>query len=374
MPFAQQLKYIVIDDGWQKDWGEWRENDKFACGLKAVANDIKNAGFIPGIWMTPVGIRDSVSLFREHTDWLCRDEKGAFLQKMGLYYLDPTHPDAKQFILDNYRYQYEAGYRLFKMDYVSPLLHVKSFHDSDATPYGVLAELVRQVQECTGPDAVILGCSLPLECGADIAPSMRLGLDIHNHFSHVAAIARSISWSSVYNNRTTRVDPDFLIVRGEETANEPITWCDGVRNEYFAVPRAQQTDTDRFKLVWRHGDQFNAQEAETWANLVAISGGNIFLSDRMSVLNARGIQIIANAFRLAGESLRPVYIEDDYRVPSLWLGDRAMLIINWENIPRTISVSGINFELTSDKPFTRKNDTVTVTLLPHESFSALYIR
>lgn len=373
IPFAKQLKYIVIDDGWQKDWGEWRENNKFACGLKAVADDIKNAGFIPGIWMTPVGVRSSASVFREHPDWLCRDEKGELLYKMGLYYLDPTHPDAKQFILDNYRYQYEAGYRLFKMDYVSPLLHVKHFYGPDATPYGVLAMLVRQVQECMGPDAVILGCSLPLECGADIAPSMRIGLDIHNHFSHVAAIARSISWSSIYNNRTTRIDPDFLIVRGEQTANEPITWHGGARNERFAVPRAQQTDTDRLRLIWRHGDQFNAQEAETWANLVAISGGNIFLSDRMSVLNQRGIQIIDHAFRLAGESLRPVYLEDDYRAPSLWLGDRGMLIVNWEEIPRTICVSGIPFGFTSHKPFIRKNDSVTVTLLPHESFSALYV-
>lgn len=371
MPFAKQIKYIVLDDGWQQEWGCWRENEKFACGLKAVADGIRNAGFTPGIWMTPVGIRESSALFREHNDWLCRDEKGELLTEWDLFYLDPTHPDVKQLILDNYRYQYEAGFRLFKMDYISSLLRVKNFHDPDATPYGVLAELVRQVQECTGPDAVILGCSLPLECGADIAPSMRLGLDIHNHFAHVAAIARSISWSSVYNNRTTRMDPDFLIVRGEDTSDEPMFWVGGARNEYFAVRRANQTDDDRHQLVWRHGEQFNAQEAETWANLVAISGGNIFLSDRMSVLNERGIQIIDKAFQLAGENLRTVYLADDYRAPSLWLGDRAMLIVNWEDIPRSITVSGIDFEFTAEKPFVRKDDAVTVTLLPHESFSAL---
>ncbi len=371
MSFADRLDYIVIDDGWQKGWGDWVENEKFSCGLSEVARRIREAGFIPGIWMTPVGVRDDVAVFRAHPEWFCRGEDGELFETSGLYYLDPTHPDARQFILDAYLYQYRAGFRLFKMDYVSPLLEIKDFYDKTATPYGVLADLVNDVKAYTGPDVVILGCSLPLECGADIAPSMRLGLDIHNHFSHVKAIARSIAWSSVYNNKITRVDPDFLVVRGEETADEPLIW-EGDRNDYPAPPRAKQTSKDRMKLIWRHGDQFNALEAETWANLVALSGGNIFLSDRMSVLNERGIQIIENAFRLAGESLRPKYLSDDYRNPSVFLGDKALVVVNWEEIPRTVTVPGIETPLCSEKPFDLTDKQLTVTLLPHESFAAIY--
>lgn len=373
MPFADALDYIVIDDGWQKGWGDWRENEKFACGLTAVANHIRQAGFIPGIWMTPVGIREDSEPFRAHTDWLCRNERGELLHEMGLYYLDPTHPDAERFILDNYRYQYEAGFRLFKMDYVSPLLHVKKFHDQTATPYGVLAKLVRRVQECTGPDAVVLGCSLPLECGADIAPSMRIAVDIHNHFSHAVWIAQSLAWSWMHNNRTTRIDADFLIVRGEETSCEELIWADGKRNDFAPPPRARQTNRDRFKCRWRHGDQFNAIEAETWANLVAISGGNIFLSDRMSVLNERGIAIIDRALRLAGDTVRPRYLADDLRLPSVWMGDHALLIVNWEDVPRRITVSDMTRDFEADKPCILTDRTLTVTLLPHESFAARYL-
>jgi len=258
------------------------------------------------------------------------------------------------------------------MHYISPLLEVKQFYHKDATPYGVIARMVEEVKACTGPDAVVLGCSLPLECGADIAPSMRLGLDIHNHFSHVASISRAIAWAWMYNNRVTRIDPDFMIVRGEETSNESVSYVNGKRNDYYAPPREKQTDKDRFKLIWRHGDQFNAIEAETWANIVAISGGNIFLSDRMSVLNARGIQLIESAFRLAGDEVRPVYLRDDHRVPSLWKGEKALLLINWEEIPRTMTVRGIDRRLISEKPFTQVGNLLTVTLLPHESFAAHY--
>lgn len=370
MPFAKELDYIVIDDGWQKGWGDWTENEKFACGLFAVAENIRKAGFIPGIWMAPLRVKDDTEVFARHPEWFCRNSDGELLHEMHMYYLDPTHPEAETFILDSYRYQYEAGYRLFKMDYVSPLLNVKRFYDKDATPYGVLSRLVSRVKECTGPDAVILGCSLPLECGADIAPSMRIAVDIHNHFSHVVWIAQSLAWSWMYNNKVTRIDPDFMVVRGSETSNEPLIWFGGERNDFLPPPRHLQTDQDCHKSHWRHGDQFTAIEAETWANLVAISGGNIFLSDRMSVLNERGISIINSAMAIAGDEVQPVYQADDQRLPAVWQGDKALLLINWEDVPRKVSFSGLKYPITADKPYVLEGDTITVSLLPHESFVA----
>ncbi|MBQ8340951.1 MAG: alpha-galactosidase [Clostridia bacterium] len=369
LPFANKMRYIVIDDGWQRGWGDWQENEKFSCGLAAVSDTIRAAGFLPGIWMAPLGVKADTAVFSKHPDWFCKNDAGELLFDMGLYYLDPTHPDAERFVLDAYRYQYECGFRLFKMDYVSPLLNVRHFRDPAATPYGALSRLVERVKAVTGPDAVVLGCSLPLECGADIAPSMRIGVDIHNHFSHAIWIAQSLAWSWMYNNRTTRIDPDFLVVRGNETSTEPM---DGTRNDFVPPPRHLQTDKDRFKCRWRHGDQFNAIEAETWANLVAISGGNIFLSDRLSALNEKGIAIIERALKLAGDEVRPVYQKDDARLASLWLGDLGLLLVNWEDSPRRLAVSGITQTLCSDQPHTLENGVLTVDLRPHESFSAIF--
>jgi len=370
MPFADLINYIVIDDGWQNGWGNWTENEKFSCGLAAVAKNIQDAGFIPGLWMAPLVVKEDVAIFTQHPEWLCRDENGQLFRQSTHYYLDPTVPEAETFILDNYRYQYAAGFRLFKIDYVSPIIKVKKFFDKTATPYGVLANLINRIKECTGPDAVILGCSLPLECGPDIAPSMRIAVDIHNHFSHAIWIAQSLAWSWMYNNRFARIDPDFLVVRGEETSNEPVIWHGGQRNDFVPPRKHLQTESDRTKSRWRHGEQFNAIEAETWANLVAVSGGNIFLSDRMSVLNQRGISIIQNALTLAGDEVRPIYLSDDKRLASVWQGDKALLIVNWEDVPREIRFSGVSYPIESDKPFMQEGDTITVSLLPHESFAA----
>ena len=170
----------------------------------------------------------------------------------------------------------------------------------------------------------------------------------------------------MYNNVTTRIDPDFLVVRGLETADEPLIW-EGAPN-YTAEKRASEmTDNDLFRSRWRQGDQFNALEAETWAYLVAISGGNIFLSDKMSVLNERGIAIIQKAFSAAGEECRPIYLDSDERLPSLWKSEGRLLMVNWKDVPVTPRVEIGNGTPASDKPFEISDGVLTVDLLPHES-------
>lgn len=366
MPFADKLSYIVIDDGWQKEWGEWVENKKFACGLDHIAERIKSCGFLPGIWAAPLLMKECCEGFGERTEWFCRDEKGEFIREGDTCLIDPTHPEAKEFVLNIYRRLYKCGYRLFKIDYVSPLLKSRSFFDKKATSYSALRELISDIKAATGEDAVILGCSLPVQCGADIAPSMRIGVDIHNHFGHVKWIAEMLSWTWMYNNKVTRIDTDFLIVRGLETANEPLKW-EGTPNYTAPKRMCDMNDSEFFKSRWRQGDQFNAVEAETWASIVAISGGNIFLSDRMSVLNQRGISIIDNAIKSARDKCRPTYLSTDARLPSLFVADDELLLVNWDDIPATKTVDGINGKLTSEKSFVHQNGHLSVTLLPHES-------
>ncbi len=367
MSFADKLDYIVIDDGWQKEWGDWRENEKFACGLKHVADVIRSSGFIPGIWMAPLYVQKDNSLLTEHADWFCRDAEGNMIEEWGRFCLDPTVPAARKFILDNYQYQYDAGFRLFKIDYLSKLISVKNFYDTTKTAYPILRELMADIKKI-GDDVIILGCSLPVQCGADIAPSMRIGVDIHNHFTHVHWIAESLAWTWMYNNKVTRIDPDFLVVRGEETADEELTWEGNGRNSFLPPIANKMTDSELFQSRWRHGDQFTAIEAETWANLVAVSGGNLFLSDKMSVLNERGIKILENAFKMSSDFGYPRFLKDDVRNASVWESEKGILIINWENIPRAITVDCTYSAITSIKEFTFENSKLTVTLLPHESF------
>jgi hypothetical protein len=62
-----------------------------------------------------------------------------------------------------------------------------------------------------------------------------------------------------------------------------------------------------------------------------------------------------------------MYLEDDIRLPSVWKGETAVLIVNWEEIPVKKTVRGLGKSLTSDKPISVSGEDVTVSLLPHES-------
>ena len=362
---AKYLDYMVIDDGWQSNWGDWWENDKFSCGLKHVADKIKEAGFIPGIWMAPLRMKKSAEMVKGHMHWFNRDEsfEDGVMTFGDMYCVDPTVPEARQYILDTYKKLYDYGYRLFKIDFLDHVLVAKHYYDPSSVPFTVLRELMLDIRRVTGDDAIILGCSLPVQSGADIAQSMRVGVDIRIHFYHVIWAAETLAWTWMFNNRSTRIDPDFLIVRGEETTTNE--WPE---QEKRLLPKRRGTPGE-FTIDWRwdNGDRFNAVEAETWANLVAISGGNMILSDLMFNLNEKGLAIIENAFKIAGNEARPIYLPDDIRVPSVWKGENATLIINWEDVPATKTVSGFGANATSDKPITVSGDTVTISLLPHES-------
>ncbi|MBR7032691.1 MAG: hypothetical protein IKI03_03560 [Clostridia bacterium] len=47
-------KYVQIDDGWQVFYGQWEENEKFPGGMKKCADEIKAAGYLPGLWFAPL--------------------------------------------------------------------------------------------------------------------------------------------------------------------------------------------------------------------------------------------------------------------------------------------------------------------------------
>jgi len=59
-----------IDDGWQKKVGDWEPNDKFPSGMQAMADQIRATGRIPGLWLAPLLVVPSSSLYRQHRDWL----------------------------------------------------------------------------------------------------------------------------------------------------------------------------------------------------------------------------------------------------------------------------------------------------------------
>ncbi len=127
------LDVYQLDDGWQKDYGDWEPNCKWPSGMKAAADRIKAAGMIPGIWITPFLCgKNSVSRFPE--DWMLRDADGNRLTMMigviPFFIFDPSHPGVQEYIKSFLLTIKSWGYVYYKIDFTRCL-----FLNPAACPY-----------------------------------------------------------------------------------------------------------------------------------------------------------------------------------------------------------------------------------------------
>jgi hypothetical protein len=329
---AAHLKYLVVDMGWEHAWGEWQPNYRFPGGLDRLAAEIQARGFTPGIWTAPLVVHPLSYPGLRNPDLFIKNEYGDPWPSPegGQYAVDPTHPTGQAFLREVFTRLYRCGFRLFKIDFVNVLLSAPRFYDPAKGPYGALADFFRLVRACVGNESHIIGCSLPAECGPGVSDSRRVGIDIHNQWTHVewAVDFCQLSWWE--HGRLAANDPDFLVVRGGDTSLEAET---NVLN-----PHAHNPNPPR----WRRGPVFTLDEARTWATFVALTGGNVFLSDRISRLNAAGLELAHKIVELDSLPAEPLDLGDAERA-SLWYaqGEREsrLGIINWSDAPVTRQVN-----------------------------------
>ncbi len=90
---------VQIDDGWQRDVGDWEVNDDFPRGMAAMASTIADRGYRPGLWMAPFIALDGSKVFQEHPDWFIGgpDEPvvAGFNWDRNCYGLDITNPEVQ---------------------------------------------------------------------------------------------------------------------------------------------------------------------------------------------------------------------------------------------------------------------------------------
>lgn len=73
------MKEFIIDDGWQKDYGDWEiDSIKFPNGLKPVFNYIKSLGMKPGLWVSVGSATPNSKVFKKHPEWFVKGVDGKF--------------------------------------------------------------------------------------------------------------------------------------------------------------------------------------------------------------------------------------------------------------------------------------------------------
>ncbi|MDI6769210.1 MAG: alpha-galactosidase [Anaerolineales bacterium] len=170
-----------IDDGWQKAIGDWEANEKFPSGMEYLAARIHATGRTPGLWLAPLLVVPSSSIFRQHPDWLLHDEKGGLVSagfnwNEPLYALDTTHPAALDWLAALMKKVRAWGYDYLKLDFLYagalPGKRHKDMPREAAYRHGL--KVMREVMG----EAYFLTCGAPILPSLGLCDGMRIGPDV----------------------------------------------------------------------------------------------------------------------------------------------------------------------------------------------------
>jgi len=337
------VKYIQIDDGWFDCWGSWEAKENFEHDMRAFAEEVKNRGYIPGIWVAPFGSATEAPVFKEHPEYFVN-------MKCGLPWPRPafdfSHPGACEYIRDLFhRLSHEWGYRYIKMDIITGRLAPAVHSDPDFTTIKNYRKGLRIMREAVTDDTFLLACTAPLAPAAGLVDGMRVSCDVFERWESLRDVFNSVIKRYYIHKKWYINDADCLLVR---TADEEDEQC------------------------WRLCTRTEG-EIRTYVTAMAASGGALMLSDKMPLLKEYQFSLISKLFPLNTEAALPLDLMDSF-IPGVLdfgtrKGVRTVALINWADAPAKMTVpeSGdkLCFEFWAQEFMGQTDGDVTATVEPH---------
>jgi hypothetical protein len=237
------MRVFQIDDGFTPEMGDWLDvKPQFPRGMKPLLDEIRSAGFIPGLWIAPFMVGNRSHLYRDHPDWVLKDqESGEPLVHMRFYgefrwhkrseeyyILDATHPDAFEYLRKVFRtWRNEWGCEYFKTDF----MHFGSEYGPDRAiwhaPGMTRIEIWRRVAEMIRQEigeALWLGCGCPLWASVGLVDGVRIGRDVGVAWSgefSAQSLLRDQTCRNFANHILWQSDPDCVLLRERLTDLSP---------------------------------------------------------------------------------------------------------------------------------------------------------
>lgn len=338
------LSFVQIDDGYQKEIGDWlKTNNKFQSGMKYIADKIKESGFLPGLWVAPFIVRPSSSVFKEHYEWVLKDEKdrpvlvGINPLWGGKYFaLDLTHPGVEEYLRNTFKtITQDFGYEFLKLDFIfAGALPGKHYH-KNTTRVQAYRKGLQIIREAVGDEIFILGCGAPIFPSIGLVNGMRISGDVDPSWVHwsgkiVGGDDFTISCRNAIRNTITRYfthnifwinDPDCIMVRSDKT-------------------------------------KLNQEEIKTLVSVAGLSGGIFLSSDNFVTLERERLKYLQYCLPPACGKITPLDIfSNDFPSYLLYEFEKNKInwnilgMINWEKRAKNMEISTEQLKINKDKRY-----------------------
>ncbi len=282
------LNVIVIDDGYQTSDGDWTSvnDEKFPNGMKLLADQIRQAGFVPGIWVAPFAANENSQLAREHPEFLLRDASGAPVVSwihwgQKCFSLDLSRADVQAWLRDLFRtLSDDWGYDFFKLDFLYTAAVPGIHHDPRMTRAQALRRGLEIIRKTVG-NKMILGCGAPLALSIGIVDAMRIGPDV------------AITWEPIFKSDLTAPATAYAMRNTLARA--------------FMHKRFWHNDPDCV-LVRRRDDESDLKlnEMRTMVSLIGLSGGAVLDSDNLPSLRRGRLKYLKQILPPTNLAARPL--------------------------------------------------------------------
>ncbi|KAG0218466.1 hypothetical protein BGX31_011606, partial [Mortierella sp. GBA43] len=269
-------RVFQIDDGYTivGDWLDYNKT-KFPRGMAFIANEIRNKGLVPGLWLAPFLASTESQIVREHPEWfvkvenlddklelhrkqhnLCTCHTGGAASSTGLFL--PTRPlsgtgittkspclmlahpafsaGAYAIDLENVQVQdhlahifrvvtREWGFKMLKLDFLFAAAHVAR---NGKTRGQLQWEAMQMARSWAGSETILLGCGVPLGSSFMTVDYCRIGCDVSPSWDTMQRHFHDREYVSCFNSLTSTLsrwalsgrffgnDPDVFYLRDWE--------------------------------------------------------------------------------------------------------------------------------------------------------------
>lgn len=292
------IEYILIDDGYQANMSDWLEaNERWPGGVSAVIRKILEAGLSPGLWVAPLTASEHGRLPREHPDWLVKGKDGRPLEDrshMGaVYAIDFSKPEPLEWLKSLIRtIVREWGVKWIKLD--GPILRYYEgarFADPKMTAVQVIRRALEAVREATGPDVVIEGEGY-YGPSIGLVHTQRVTQDIQTAWPRLRHTTYTNLMSAFMHNRLWTNNPDAFVLR--------------------------DTPTPHYRPEEREEHVLSDDELRHEVTALALTGGVVMLTDRMSILSPERAVLIRAFIPPYDGAVEPVGFKPGPWEPNTW--------------------------------------------------------